>query len=86
MDAAAIIAALGQEPHPEGGRFAEVFREQPADGGRGADKILVDGTQVGHAPAGIIAEEREKEDTVAGDTRRQPARNLLGFISFFYVA
>jgi hypothetical protein len=31
----AVIAALGLEPHPEGGHFREVYRHAPADGGRG---------------------------------------------------
>ena len=31
-----IIAALGLQPHPEGGHFVEVFRDAPADGSRGA--------------------------------------------------
>lgn len=34
MDARAIIDALGLSPHPEGGHFAETFRDAPA-GGRG---------------------------------------------------
>ena len=32
----ALVAGLGLQPHPEGGWFKETFREQPADGGRGA--------------------------------------------------
>ncbi|KAL2118878.1 hypothetical protein VTJ04DRAFT_5837 [Mycothermus thermophilus] len=31
-----IIDELKLEPHPEGGHFVEVFRDQPAAGGRGA--------------------------------------------------
>ncbi|WP_075220000.1 cupin domain-containing protein [Acuticoccus yangtzensis] len=34
MSAKAIIAALGMQPHPEGGYFVETFRDA-ADGGRG---------------------------------------------------
>jgi predicted cupin superfamily sugar epimerase len=34
--AEAVIAALGLEPHPEGGHFAETYRHRPEDGGRGA--------------------------------------------------
>jgi predicted cupin superfamily sugar epimerase len=34
MDPAAIIAALGMKPHPEGGWYAETFRDAP-EGGRG---------------------------------------------------
>lgn len=35
-DADAIIRHLGLEPHPEGGYFRETFRDNPADGSRGA--------------------------------------------------
>jgi predicted cupin superfamily sugar epimerase len=35
VTAEAVIAALGLEPHPEGGHFREVYRHMPADGGRG---------------------------------------------------
>jgi predicted cupin superfamily sugar epimerase len=31
----AVIAALGLAPHPEGGHFREVYRHEPAGGGRG---------------------------------------------------
>ncbi|CAK0779462.1 Cupin domain-containing protein [Azospirillaceae bacterium] len=30
-----IIASLGMQPHPEGGWYVELFRDRPADGGRG---------------------------------------------------
>jgi predicted cupin superfamily sugar epimerase len=36
MDAAAIIAALGMRPHPEGGHYVETYRAIGPDGGRGA--------------------------------------------------
>lgn len=36
LDAAAVIDLLGLEPHPEGGHYREIFRDRPADGGRGA--------------------------------------------------
>lgn len=36
MDAGAVIAALGLQPHPEGGHFREIFRAAGPDGGRGA--------------------------------------------------
>ena len=36
MNAAALIAALELEPHPEGGHFRETFRHVPPQGGRGA--------------------------------------------------
>lgn len=35
-EAAALIAALGLEPHPEGGHYRETYRHAPAEGGRGA--------------------------------------------------
>ena len=35
-DAAALIAALGLAPHPEGGHFVETFRDFAGAGGRGA--------------------------------------------------
>lgn len=31
-----LIARLGLQPHPEGGCYVETFRDQPADGARGA--------------------------------------------------
>jgi predicted cupin superfamily sugar epimerase len=34
MEPAAIVAALGMKPHPEGGWYAETFRDAPR-GGRG---------------------------------------------------
>jgi predicted cupin superfamily sugar epimerase len=30
-----VIAALGLQPHPEGGHYRETWRDQPDDGGRG---------------------------------------------------
>jgi predicted cupin superfamily sugar epimerase len=36
MDAAEIIRRLGLVPHPEGGLYAETYRDRPAGGGRGA--------------------------------------------------
>jgi uncharacterized protein len=35
-EADAIIAALGLQPHPEGGHYRETFRDVPEGGGRGA--------------------------------------------------
>ena len=32
----AIIAKLGMKPHPEGGYYAETWRDAPGDGSRGA--------------------------------------------------
>ena len=65
-DAAAIIARLGLRPHPEGGHFAETWRDSPADGGRGAGTAIfyllqagekshwhrVDATEIWHWYAG----------------------------------
>jgi hypothetical protein len=34
-DAAALIARLGLQPHPEGGHFVETYRHVPPTGGRG---------------------------------------------------
>jgi predicted cupin superfamily sugar epimerase len=51
LDAAATIAALGLRPHPEGGWYAETWRDAPADGSRGvgtAIYFLLDGDQVSH--------------------------------------
>ena len=39
MTADAIIEALGLKPHPEGGWFAEMFRDR-AGGGRGASTLI----------------------------------------------
>ena len=35
-DADSVIASLGLEPHPEGGRYKEIYRHASAEGGRGA--------------------------------------------------
>lgn len=51
LDAAATIAALGLQPHPEGGWYAEVWRDAPADGSRGvgtAIYFLLEADQVSH--------------------------------------
>lgn len=39
--AAAVAAALGLQPHPEGGRYRETWRDRPADGGRGAGTAIL---------------------------------------------
>ncbi|WP_207482151.1 cupin domain-containing protein [Arenibaculum pallidiluteum] len=36
MTARQVIDLLGLQPHPEGGYFAESYRDTPQDGGRGA--------------------------------------------------
>lgn len=38
--AAAIISTLNLQPHPEGGWFAETWRDAPADGSRGAGTAI----------------------------------------------
>lgn len=51
LDAAAVIATLGLQPHPEGGWFAETWRDAPADGSRGAGTaiyFLLEADQVSH--------------------------------------
>ncbi|MFG1480740.1 cupin domain-containing protein [Xanthobacter sp. V4C-4] len=40
LDAAAVIALLGLQPHPEGGHFRETFRDTAPDGGRGASTAI----------------------------------------------
>ncbi len=40
LDPAAIIAALGLQPHPEGGHYREIWRDTPADGTRGAGTAI----------------------------------------------
>lgn len=71
-----LISRLGLQPHPEGGWFAETWRHEPADGGRGAGSAIyfllrrdevsrwhrVDATEVWHFYAGDPLELR-----VAGD-------------------
>jgi len=39
-DPAAIIAHLGLQPHPEGGHYREIWRDEPADGSRGAGTAI----------------------------------------------
>jgi predicted cupin superfamily sugar epimerase len=41
LPAADIIAALGLQPHPEGGHFRETWRDSPAEGGRGAGTAIL---------------------------------------------
>ena len=61
-----IIARLGLKPHPEGGHYAETWRDQPEGGGRGAGTAIyyllragershwhrVDATEIWHFHAG----------------------------------
>lgn len=65
-DAAAVIERLGLRPHPEGGWYAETWRHDPGDGGRGAGTAIyyllargqrshwhrVDATEIWHHYAG----------------------------------
>lgn len=37
---AGLVARLGLQPHPEGGWFAETWRDRPAGGGRGAGSAI----------------------------------------------
>ncbi len=39
--AEAIIAALGLQPHPEGGHYRETWRDSPTDGTRGAGTAIL---------------------------------------------
>ena len=41
LPAAAVIAALGLAPHPEGGHYRETWRDAPAGGGRGAGTAIL---------------------------------------------
>ncbi|NMJ40813.1 cupin domain-containing protein [Roseomonas sp. JC162] len=40
VTAAQVIAALGLQPHPEGGHYRETWRDAPADGSRGAGTAI----------------------------------------------
>lgn len=40
LPASAVIAALGLQPHPEGGHYRELWRDMPADGARGAGTAI----------------------------------------------
>jgi hypothetical protein len=40
LPAAAVAAALGLSPHPEGGHYREVWRDVPEGGGRGAGTAI----------------------------------------------
>ena len=41
LPADSVAAALELRPHPEGGRYREVWRDTPADGGRGASTSIL---------------------------------------------
>lgn len=40
LSAAAVVAALGLAPHPEGGHYRELWRDVPPGGGRGAGTAI----------------------------------------------
>jgi uncharacterized protein len=40
LDARAVIATLGLQPHPEGGHYREIWRDAPEGGGRGAGTAI----------------------------------------------
>jgi predicted cupin superfamily sugar epimerase len=40
LGAASVVAALGLQPHPEGGHYREVWRDVPEGGGRGAGTAI----------------------------------------------
>lgn len=40
LPAAAVVAALGLAPHPEGGHYREIWRDVPPGGGRGAGTAI----------------------------------------------
>ncbi|NKC32946.1 cupin domain-containing protein [Falsiroseomonas selenitidurans] len=51
LGAADLVAALGLAPHPEGGHYREMWRDVPAEGGRGAGTaihFLLDAGQRSH--------------------------------------
>lgn len=39
--ACAVLDALGLSPHPEGGHYRELWRDQPASGGRGVGTSIL---------------------------------------------
>jgi uncharacterized protein len=73
-----IIAALGLQPHPEGGYYAETWRENPRGGGRGSGTAIyyllrageisawhrVDATEIWHWYAGSPLKLRLSDDGV----------------------
>jgi predicted cupin superfamily sugar epimerase len=67
MTPAWLIAHLGMQPHPEGGHFVETFREQPADGGRGAATCIHFLLQAGEASAWHRVDAAEIWHFAAGD-------------------
>jgi predicted cupin superfamily sugar epimerase len=41
LSADRVVAALGLQPHPEGGFFRETWRDMPSDGSRGAGTAIL---------------------------------------------
>lgn len=84
LPAAAVIAALGLAPHPEGGHYREIWRDVPAAGGRGAGTAIyfllaageashwhrVDAAEAWHWYAGAPLRLRLSADGVAESERR----------------
>jgi len=90
-DADAIIAALGLQPHPEGGHFVETWRS-PENGGRGAITAIyyllragevshwhrVDAAEIWHYYAGAPLELAIAADGSAPERRRLGADLAAG--------
>jgi len=84
LDADAAIATLGLAPHPEGGWFAETWRDEPAGGGRGTGTAIyfllkadeashwhrVDAVEIWHHHAGAPV------DLQLADDEHGPVRTL----------
>jgi predicted cupin superfamily sugar epimerase len=84
--AAALIARLGLQPHPEGGWYRETWRHDPGDGQRGAGTAIyflltrgqrsawhrVDATEIWHFYAGAPLQLHLADDV------SQPSTVLLG--------
>lgn len=51
LSAAEIIRLLGLQPHPEGGHYAETWRDTPADGSRGTGTAIYYLLEVGDVSA-----------------------------------
>ena len=78
-DADAIIAALSLKPHPEGGYYAETWRDPAPDGQRGSGTAIyyllrageisawhrVDATEIWHWHAGAPLKLRLSDDGIA---------------------
>lgn len=67
MTPAWIIDHLGMKPHPEGGHYAETFRDAPADGTRGALTCIHFLLQAGEVSAWHRVDAAEVWHFAAGD-------------------